>query len=52
VELRSLGFIYVQPYDLDQLPQPVEVPCLVTPAGEDALTEAAQAARKRKAGKR
>jgi hypothetical protein len=52
VELRGLGFIYIQPYDPDRLPQPVEVPCLVTPAGENALMEAAQAARKRKAGKR
>jgi hypothetical protein len=52
VELRGLGFIYIQPYDLDQLPQPAEVPCPVTPAGENALMEAAQAARKRKVGKR
>lgn len=49
VDLRAAGWAYIAPYDMDQPPVPVEVPCQVTPAGEDALTEAAQAARKRKA---
>lgn len=48
-EFASLppGLAYIQPYDLEQ--PPFEVECLVTPDGEDALMEAAQAARARKA---
>jgi hypothetical protein len=51
LDLSLAGFAYVEPFDLDQNPPPREVPCLVTPAGEDALIEAHQA-QQRKAKKR
>jgi hypothetical protein len=50
MDLQRAGWAYIQPYDLDQ-PPPVEVMCRITPAGEDALMEAQQRARERKAGK-
>jgi hypothetical protein len=50
MDLQRARWAYIQPYDLDQ-PPPVEVMCRITPAGEDALMEAQQRARERKAGK-
>lgn len=48
-ELMRLGWALIEVYDPDQPPVPVEVLCWCTAAGEDALMEAAAAARKRKA---
>jgi hypothetical protein len=41
-ELAHAGWAYVEPYDLDQVPPPVEVACLVSEAGEEQLIEAHQ----------
>jgi hypothetical protein len=41
-ELARAGWAYVEPYDLDQVPLPAEVPCLVSEAGEEQLIEAHQ----------
>lgn len=48
--LVQAGWAFIDGYDEDC--PPVEVPCLITAAGEDALMEAAQADRKRKGNKR
>lgn len=52
MDLARARLAYIQAYDPDQPPVPPWVPCLLTSAGEDALMEAAQAARQRKAKKR
>lgn len=48
--LMQAGWAFMDGYDLDN--PPVEVPCHITAAGEDALMEAQQADRKVKAAKR
>lgn len=49
VQLARAGWAVIEAYDPDELPVPVVVPCHTTVPGEDALMEAAAAAKKRKA---